>query len=183
MVFIALFTRNKPSLFVVLASLVGFVGVLLVANPSASEIPPLNALIGIVGAICAAFAFLTIHKLKDFYTSGTVVLWYGITMCAVGALGMCVGIDKMGGFIMPNLTAWGLFALSGIIGTIGQWLMTKSYMFAPPDVVAPIAYMRIVWSMFLGVALGDLFPNLVPSVGIALILLSGAMVAMSKVRR
>lgn len=180
---IALFTRNKPSLFVIFASFVGFVGVLLVANPSASNIPPINALIGIIGAICAAFAFFTIPKLKDFYTSEAVVVWYGITMCAVGGLGMLLDIDKMGGFIMPSVLAWGLFVLCGITGTLGQWLMTKSYMFAPPDIVAPIAYMRIVWSVFLGVMLGDSLPNLLPSLGIALILLSGAMVAISKVGR
>lgn len=180
---IALFTPNKPSFFIIFASLVGFVGVLLVANPSASNIPPINALIGIIGAICAAFAFFTIPKLKDFYTSEAVVVWYGITMCAVGGLGMLLDIDKMGGFIMPSVLAWGLFVLCGITGTLGQWLMTKSYMFAPPDIVAPIAYMRIVWSVFLGVMLGDSLPNLLPSLGIALILLSGAMVAISKVGR
>lgn len=177
-VFISLFTRNKPTGFVIFASVVGFVGVLFVANPSASNIPPLNALIGIVGALCAAFAFLTIPKLRAFYTSEAVVVWYGITMCAVGALGMMTSIDKMGGFILPSALAWVLFVLCGITGALGQWLMTKSYMFAPPDIVAPVAYMRIVWSVLFGVLLGDSLPNIMPSVGIALILLSGVLIAL-----
>lgn len=177
-VFISLFTRNKPTGFVIFASVVGFVGVLFVANPSASNIPPLNALIGIVGALCAAFAFLTIPKLRAFYTSQAVVVWYGITMCAVGALGMMTNIDKMGGFILPSAFAWVLFVLCGITGALGQWLMTKSYMFAPADIVAPVAYMRIVWSVLFGVLLGDSLPNIMPSVGIALILLSGVLIAL-----
>lgn len=176
-VLLSLFTRNKPTPFTIIATLIGFSGVLLIANPSTSNIPPINAFVGIVAAICAACAFMTIHKLKAFYTSEAVVLWYGITMCAVGGVGMLVDIEKMGGFIMPSLLAWGFFVLSGILGTIGQWLMTKSYMFASPDIVSPIAYMRIVWSLLLGVALGDTLPNLIPSIGIALILLSGALVA------
>lgn len=177
-VFISLFTRNKPTAFVIFASVVGFVGVLFVANPSASNIPPLNALIGIVGALCAAFAFLTIPKLRAFYTSQAVVVWYGITMCAVGALGMMTSIDKMGGFILPSALAWVLFVLCGITGALGQWLMTKSYMFAPADIVAPVAYMRIVWSVLFGVLLGDSLPNVMPSVGIVLILLSGVLIAL-----
>lgn len=177
-VFISLFTRNKPTGFVIFASVVGFVGVLFVANPSASNIPPLNALIGIIGALCAAFAFLTIPKLRAFYTSQAVVVWYGITMCAVGALGMMTNIDKMGGFILPSAFAWVLFVLCGITGALGQWLMTKSYMFAPADIVAPVAYMRIVWSVLFGVLLGDSLPNIMPSVGIALILLSGVLIAL-----
>lgn len=181
-VFITLFSRNKPSLFVTFASCIGFIGVLCVANPSTSNIPPLNALIGITGAICAAFAFLTIRRLREFYTSEAVVVWYGITMSVVGAIGMMTSIDKVGGFIFPSALAWVLFVLTGITGALGQWLMTKSYMFAPPDIVAPISYMRIVWSVLFGVALGDSFPNLMPSFGIALILLSGALVAFSVYR-
>ncbi len=182
-VLLSLFTRHKPTRSTIIATLIGFVGVLLVANPSSSDIPPINALVGIMAAVCAAGAFMTIHKLKAFYTSEAVVLWYGITMCAVGGAGMLVDIDKMGGFTLPSAFAWVLFVLTGVIGTIGQWLMTKSYMFAAPDIVSPIAYMRIVWSLLLGVALGDAFPNLMPSIGIALILLSGALVAFSVYRR
>lgn len=181
-VFLSFFTKNKPSAFSLGATIVGFVGVLLVANPEASEIPLLNAVIGIIGAICAAMAFLTIPTLKKFYTSEAVVLWYGVTMSVVGILGMCVSIDKMGGFIFPTLFAWVLFILTGVVGTIGQWLMTKSYMFASPDVVAPVAYMRIVWSVFLGMLLGDAFPNLLPSIGIGLILLSGGLVSVGALR-
>ena len=182
-VLLSLFTRNKPTKSTIIATLIGFVGVLLVANPSSSGIPPINVLVGIIAAICAAFAFMTIHNLKNFYTSEAVVLWYGVTMCVVGAIGMCANIDKMGGFIVPSLLAWVLFVLTGILGTIGQWLMTKSYMFAPPDIVSPIAYMRIVWSLLLGVAMGDALPNLAPSLGMALILLSGALVALGVYRK
>ncbi|MGX2971657.1 DMT family transporter [Helicobacter sp. T3_23-1059] len=182
-VFLSFFTRSKPSVFALVATIVGFIGVLLVANPEASEIPLFNALIGIIGAIFAAIAFLTIPTLKRFYTSEAVVLWYGIMMCIVGIIGMCVSIDKMGGFIFPSLFAWILFILTGVVGTIGQWLMTKSYMFASPNVVAPITYMRIVWSVFLGVLLGDSFPNLLPSIGIALILLSGALIGLNAIKK
>ena len=182
-VFLSFFTKKKPSFFVIIATFIGFLGVLLVANPEQSNIPFINAFLGIIGAICAAFAFFTIHTLKQFYTSGAVVAWYGITMSLVGAFGMLVDIDKMGGFIMPSLLAWGLFVLTGITGAIGQWLMTKSYMFAPPGIVSPIAYMRIIWSLFFGVLLGDAFPNFLPSFGIALILLSGVLVAFDVYRK
>ena len=176
-VFLSFFTRNKPSLFVTLATLLGFIGVLLIANPSTSDIPLTNAILGIFGSICAALAFLTIPSLKKFYTPESVSLWYGISMCVVGIGGMFAPIEKMGGFIFPNSFAWLLFVLTGITGAIGQYLMTKSYMYAKPGIVAPIAYMRIVWSVFLGMAFGDTL-NLLPSIGIALIVLSGILIAL-----
>lgn len=185
-VLLSFFTRTKPSIFILFATIIGFVGVLLVANPQHSEIPLINALIGIIGAISAALAFLTIPSLKKFYTSEAVVLWYGVSMCLVGIVGMIVGdfvgIEQMGGFIFPSVFAWTLFILCGITGAIGQWLMTKSYMYAPPDIVAPIAYMRIVWSLIFGVLLGDSLPNIIPSIGIALILLSGVLVSFYALR-
>ena len=181
--FFACFTKNKPSFFVIMATIIGFLGVLFVANPEQSGIPLINAILGIIGAICAATAFFTIPQLKPFYTSEAVVAWYGITMSVVGIFGMCLNIDKMGGFIMPSLFDWGLFILTGIMGAIGQWFMTKSYMFAPPGIVSPIGYMRIVWSIFFGVMLGDAFPNLLPSLGIALILFSGMLVSFDAYRK
>ena len=176
-VFLSFFTRNKHSLFVSLATIIGFVGVLLIANPSTSSIPLINAILGIFGSICAALAFLTIPSLKQFYTAESVSLYYGLSMCVVGIGGVFVPVEKMGGFILPDSFALGLFILTGITGAAGQYLMTKSYMYAKPGIVAPIAYMRIVWSVFLGMALGDSL-NLLPSIGIALIVLSGVLIAL-----
>lgn len=176
-VFLSFFTRSKPSLFVSLATIIGFVGVLLIANPSTSSIPLINAILGIFGSICAALAFLTIPSLKQFYTAESVSLYYGLSMCVVGIAGVFVPVEKMGGFILPDSFALTLFVLTGITGAAGQYLMTKSYMYAKPGIVAPIAYMRIVWSVFLGMALGDSL-NLLPSIGIALIVLSGVLIAL-----
>lgn len=177
-VLLSFFTRSKPTLFSALSAIVGFVGVLLIANPEHSDIPLGNAILGICGCFSAAIAFMTISSLKQFYTSEAVVLWYGISMCIVGAIGMLVPIEKMGGFDMPTFFAWILFVLTGITGAIGQWLMTKSYMFAPAGIVSPITYMRIVWSLILGLFLGDSLPNMLPSIGIALIIISGVLVAL-----
>ncbi len=177
-VFLSFFTRNKPGLFVSLATLIGFLGVLFIANPQTSNIPLINAILGIIGAISAAIAFLTIPSLKSFYTPEAVSLWYGFGMCVVGVVGMMIPVEKMGGFSFPDTTAWILFALSGITGAIGQYCMTKSYMFAPPGIVAPIAYMRIVWSLLFGIALGDALPDFFPSLGIFLIIVSGVLVAL-----
>ncbi|WP_181566385.1 DMT family transporter [Helicobacter monodelphidis] len=178
MVIFTFFTKERPNLFSIFATLIGFTGVLLVANPNTSQIPIINAVAGIVGAMSAAFAFMTLRSLKEYYQSGAVVLWYGISMSVVGILGMLLPIEKMGGFIMPNFFDLLLFVMAGVIGTIGQWLMTKSYMFAPASVIAPISYMRIVWSLFLGFYLGDAFPNLLTLSGISLIIFSGILIAL-----
>ncbi len=178
MVIFTFFTREKPSTFVIIATFIGFVGVLLIANPQISNISPINAFAGIIGAISACFAFMTLRSLKEYYESGAVVLWYGICMSIAGALGMLIPIEKMGGFVMPNVYAICIFLLCGLMGAAGQWCMTSSYMFAPAGIVAPISYMRIVWSLFLGFMLGDLFPSWITLAGIGLIIASGILIAL-----
>lgn len=42
----------------------------------------------------------------------------------------------------------GTFLAAGLVGAVGQWLMTKSYMFAPPSIVALVSYLHIVFSVF-----------------------------------
>lgn len=170
-VLLSFFTRFKPNL----STLMGFAGVLLVANPEHSGIPLANAILGIIGAIAALVAFLTIPALRECYTSEAVVMGYGLIMCLVGLLGMFVPVQKLGGFELPDAAAWGLFIAAGLVGVVGQWLMTKSYMFAHPSIVAPVSYLRIVFSVFLGVILGDFLPSL----GIALILILGILVSVS----
>lgn len=109
-VLLSFFTRFKPNLPTLIATLVGFVGVLLVANPEHSGIPLANAILGIIGAIAALVAFLTIPALRECYTSEAVVMGYGLIMCLVGLLGMFVPMQKLGGFELPYAAAWGLFS-------------------------------------------------------------------------
>ena len=182
-VFFGLFTRNRPRGFVVFASVVGFAGVLCIANPDSGEITSLNAIAGIIGAVCSAFAFFTLNALKSYYSSGAIVLWYGTMMSILGGLGMLLPVPNMGGFVLPSLEILCLFVAAGIIGTIGQWFMTQSYLLAPAPIVSPIGYMRIVWGLFLGVWLGDVLPSATSSVGIALIILSGFLIALPSLWR
>lgn len=108
-VFFGLFTRNRPRGFVVLASIIGFGGVLVIANPNSGEITLLNAIAGIIGAVCSAFAFFTLNALKSYYSSGAIVLWYGVMMSVLGGLGMLLPIPNMGGFVLPSLEILGVF--------------------------------------------------------------------------
>lgn len=177
-VFFALFTKNRPRGFVLFASLIGFGGVLCIANPDSGEITLLNAIMGIVGAMSAALGFLTLNALKSYYSGGSIVMWYGLMMTILGGLGMLIPVPKMGGFVIPNVDVLMWLVGLGVSGTIGQWLMTQSYLYAPAAIVAPVGYMRIVWSLFLGVMLGDAFPNFQSGLGISLIILSGFLIAL-----
>lgn len=69
-------------------------------------------------------------------------------------------------------------SLIGVSGTLGQYFLTYAYMNAPAGIIAPIEYTRIVWGLLFGLYLGDKFLDLKSSLGVALILCSGLLIAL-----
>ncbi|MDF2969889.1 MAG: hypothetical protein K0R61_339 [Microvirga sp.] len=58
---------------------------------------------------------------------------------------------------MPDAQDWALFVVAGILGGIGQILLTQSYRFADTSVIAPFEYTTMVWALLFGwFVFGDL---------------------------
>lgn len=173
----ALFTKSKPSVFVTFSALIGFIGVLFISKSNV-EIPLINIIVGIVGGISATFAFITINSLREYYSSNVVVLYYAIFLSFIGLFGMFVPLEGVGGFKIPDIYDYVLIILIGILSTMSQSFMTKAYMFAKAYMVSPIGYLRIVWSVMLGIVLGDAMPDFEGGFGIILIIISGLFVSL-----
>ena len=58
--------------------------------------------------------------------------------------------------------------------------MTKAYITTKAGLVAVASYMNIVFSIIVGLMLGDNFPEMVTIFGISLIILGGVVVAKAK---
>ena len=78
---------------------------------------------------------------------------------------------------------WILILGLGLSGTLGQYFLNSAYLKAPVGLVAPIDYSRIVFSLLLGLALGDSLPSLAEIIGIALIIISGLLIALPALLR
>jgi len=55
--------------------------------------------------------------------------------------------------------------------------MTKAYSVTKAGIVGAISYSNIIFSVIIGVFLGDAFPDLLTSIGIALIIIAGILVS------
>ncbi len=173
-----LFLKERVSIATVLATLLGFVGILLISNPDFNGISWINVLVGIFSGVSMAVAFVTLRTLKPYFDNVFLILAFGVGNAFLGICGMFLPFDGIGGFTVPNLWEWFLIVCMGASGTLGQHFLNKAYINAPVGIVAPIDYSRIVFSIFLGFMLGDTLPNLLTSVGITLIILSGLLIAM-----
>jgi len=82
----------------------------------------------------------------------------------------------LGDFVMPEGVVWVYVVGMGIFATLAQLFMTKAYGVSQAGVVGAVSYTNIVFSIGVGVLLGDALPDFITLFGIILIIISGLLV-------
>ena len=83
-------------------------------------------------------------------------------------------------FIMPTGITWAYIVGLGLLGTLSQFFMTKAYGETKAGIVGAVSYTNIIFSILLGVLLGDQLPSISGILGIILIVSAGLIVSRSK---
>ena len=192
--FIAVFSfilfREYHGRYVLLAVLLGFAGMLLIYKP-AMDFPWYYHAAGLVSGITAALAYITVGKLSVYYDPRVIVLSFIGTGVLVPVLFMVTG--KLAGirpddvfFITwrwPAGREWLPVSCLGLAALFGQYFVTKAYTADAAGLVSSIAYSNIIFSVFIGMALGDSFPDALSLTGILCIILAGVIVSVVKHRQ
>ena len=186
-IFAWLFLKEKLSLSAWLAVFIGFGGILLITQPTGIGFTKYDIL-GIFSGVGAALAYTSVRELKKYYDTRAIVLSFTL----IGTIGPIIlfiisnflhveSLDFMlGKFIMPSGIVWIYIIGLGLLGTLSQVFMTKAYGETKAGIVGAISYTNIVFAIFIGMMLGDKFPDLITIVGICLIIIAGIVVARTK---
>ena len=166
---------------------VGFIGIVFVTEFDGSSLEKTDYL-GILSGVGAALAYTSVRELRKFYDSRAIVLSF-MTIGTIGPLLLMIistfyaneSLDFMlGTFVMPQPNDWTYIILLGIFATLAQIYMTKAYSCAKAGIIGTISYSNILFSIILGLFLGDNFPSISIVFGILLIVLSGLLVSSKK---
>lgn len=157
------------------ACAVGFLGAMLIIQPSFEEVGYI-ALLPVVSAFCiAVFALMTrvlSHREDPWAMQFQTGLW-GIFFCAVI---LFIGYGSGSNIIdttMPDLPALGYLLGTGIAAAITGILAAYAYRAAPASTLAPLQYLEIVSAtVFAWLVFGD-FPDPLKWVGILIVIASG----------
>ncbi|MDH4945412.1 DMT family transporter [Sulfurimonas sp. C5] len=186
-IFAWMFLQEKLSVKAWGAIGLGFIGIVFITQPTGVGFSKYD-LLGIFSGVGAALAYTSIRELKNYYDTRSIVL----SFMGVGTLGPIVlflispflnmpELDFMlGEFVMPHGIVWFYVLAMGVLATISQLLMTKAYGYTKAGIVGTVSYSNIVFSIMVGMLLGDAFPSMSTMIGIALIIIAGIMVARSK---
>jgi drug/metabolite transporter (DMT)-like permease len=158
-----------------IACIVGFIGTLLVVQPSFAEVgwPALLPL-----GVAVNFSFFMLITRQIAKQTDPISLQAVSGVMAVGIMlpllvitsGM--GIDALT-LIAPNGFEWGMLSAIGILGTLAHLLMTWSLRFAPSATLAPMQYLEIPIATIIGFLVFLDLPNSLAAVGILITIAAG----------
>lgn len=182
-----IFLKEKLGLKGWLGVFIGFIGIIFITEFDGSNLEKSDYL-GVLSGVGAALAYTSVRELRKFYDTRAIVLSF-MTIGTVGPIILMIigsfysnpNLDFMlGTFVMPEINDWFYIILLGIFSTYAQIFMTKAYTFTKAGIVGTISYSGIVFSIILGLILGDSFPSASIVLGIILIVLSGFLVSSKK---
>ena len=191
-IFVAIFAyillNEKLHISALIAIVLGFIGIVMVAQPEGGSFDKYDIL-GILSGIGAALAYTSIRELRKYYDTRAIVMSFmGVgtiaplfLMLITPYVTVSEDFDWMfSPFVMPQGMEWGYVIAVGIFATISQLLMTKAYELTKAGIVGTISYSNIVFATMIGVMLGDPIPGFWTVLGIILVIMSGLLVALPK---
>ena len=158
-----------------IACSVGFVGTLLVVQPSFAEVG-WPALLPLVVALNFSFFMLITRKIaKETNPIGLQAVSGVMAVCIMVpllAITTSSGIDALT-LMAPSAFEWTMLWAIGALGTMAHLLMTWSLRYAPSATLAPMQYLEIPIATVIGFWVFQDLPNGMAAVGIAITVTAG----------
>ncbi|MFM2302217.1 MAG: Riboflavin transporter [Pseudomonadota bacterium] len=154
-----------------LAVALGFAGVLVIAQPGHAHIPHLGAAVGLGAGFMVALISIQVRDLGRTDESLSIVFWFAALSSPLLALALP--------FVMTHHTPWQWFLLlsGGVLGCIGQILLTASLRYGQVASVIVMDYTALVWATVYGWLLWNELPPASTWLGAPLIIAAGAVIA------
>ncbi|MHA6262668.1 DMT family transporter [Arenibacterium sp. CAU 1754] len=158
-----------------MACVVGFIGTLLVVQPSFAEVG-LPALLPLVVAVTFSFFILTTRQIaKETDPIGLQAvsgILATIVLLPLVLLGNVLDVP-VSNIIRPNGYEWSLLIGIGFLGTGAHLLMTWALRFAPSATLAPMQYLEIPIATLIGWLIFRDLPNTTAAIGICITMSAG----------
>ena len=166
----AIVLRDRVGMWRWSAVVLGFVGILLIAQPGSGHIPLVGALVALGGAFMIALISIQIADLNKTETPLSIVFYFSLVSTPLYALALP--------FVSTGHDAetWWLLLLIGLVGSVGQLLLTAALRFGKVASVVVMDYSSLFWATLYGWFLFDRLPPASTWLGIPLIVGAGLLI-------
>ena len=121
----------------------GFIGVLIAANPTGTPnlVPTIMCL---VAGFCWAWSTILIRLVSR--SESTLTQMYATSLL----FGLACALSFPWVWKTPDAFGWFLLISLGVIGTFGQFLVYEGFRLAPASALAPVEYCGLIWAFTYG---------------------------------
>lgn len=153
------------------AVLLGFAGVLVVAQPGAGGPIDLRGVaVGLTAGLLVAFLSYQIQDLNKTETPWSIVFWFSALSLPLAAAALpFVGQTH-------DMGSWLIIAAMGLAGAIGQIFLTASLRYGSAASVIIMDYSALIWATIYGWLIFDRVPASSLWLGAPLIVVAGALI-------
>ena len=157
------------------ACVVGFVGTLMVVQPSFAAVGSPALLPLLVAVVFALFMMVTRQIARDVDPIALQAISGGMASVILLLVfaGAAAGGSDLAALVWPTVTEALLLLAVGVLGTAGHLLMTWSLRFAPAATLAPMQYLEIPFATLIGWLIFRDLPNGLAAAGIAVTMAAG----------
>lgn len=176
-IFAAMFLNEQVGWVRLTAVGLGLIGVLVVLSPSLRAVQAglssdqmLGAIVTLIGAVFAALAQIFIRILVQQERTSTIVFWFSVTATMLSLVTLPFG------WVIPSGMDAALLVASGLLGGLGQILLTSAYRYADASLVAPFDYSSILFAIVLGLVFFGERPVATVLWGAGIVIAAGVMI-------
>ena len=177
-IFASMFLGENVRMFRIASVALGLTGVMIVLAPrltvvsgdAASTREAFGAMVVLGGALFAALAQVTVRKLVMTERTPVIVFYFSLTATVLSLATLPFG------WVMPTLTEGLTLTLAGLLGGVGQILLTSSYREADASLVAPFDYASMLFALLIGYFVFDEVPTWTMLLGASIVIFAGILI-------
>lgn len=177
-IFAAMFLGEPVRVFRLSAVALGLIGVVIILSPrltvlsvdAADKMEAVGALLMLMGAVFMALAQVFVRRLVSTESTAAIVFYFSITATLLSLLTIPFG------WVIPTWEELVLLIAAGLLGGVGQILLTTSYRFADTSVIAPFEYTSILLAVIIGYTVFGEVPTMTVIAGVCLVICAGLLI-------
>jgi len=159
-----------------LAIIIGFLGVVIVMQPSLDGMVDKNTLVPLFGAIGAAVAVVSVRKLTSTESTATLLLYQSVFV------GVLAGLPLFWLWVTPDPAGYVLLITLGLIAALAQWVGIMALRLGEASVISTIKYTDLIFVAVLGYFVFGELPEKSTMLGAGVIICSALYLFRQEVR-
>ena len=161
--------NEKVGFYRWLAVIVGFIGIIVIAEPGFSSLN-IYYLYPIIFCLGLSYVAIAIRQLSTSEPVWLISLYFSVAITLLSFLTIPYG------WVMPSLNDLVILSLVGVFGGVANLWLSQSYKYSEVSLVTPLKYLALVFAIIFGYFIWGEVPTIKTLLGAALVIISSIII-------